>query len=211
MNDATKYIPRSTLKREHGFSDRLIRELLGDPDGYEPNPVNPRFAPVPVYALERVQKAKRRVAWKRYQPTRERLAEAAQKRQAKKREETKEWAETVPIHWRKKTPKDAAAAINSGYYSRVAWNQKNAPEYGDFYEEDWREIGPIEEIPQDVLRRWAVNFLRHKKLAYESRLRETKGKTGKDAAYYVLKRRCLAMIAERYPEFAEECEAQNAP
>ena len=146
-----------------------------------------------MYALERVKKAKRRVAWKRYQPIRERRAQAAQKVQDAKREATKEWAETVPIHWRKKTPKDAAAAIVAGYHSRRSWNEKNAPVYGATYdigdpEYEWREMGPMEEIPQDVLLRWAVNYLRHKKLAYESRLKETKGKTGKGAAYYTIKR-----------------------
>lgn len=190
-HEEPEYISRDEVKRDHGFPDRLIDELLGEPDRYVYFPI-PRLSPLPLYLLERVKKAKP-------------LMEAAKQQKAdalnQQLKDAPEWAKKTPIRWRRNPPKDAEAAIFAGYQSLRTKHKKSASNDND----EWNPMQRMENIPAADLICRAVNYLRHKKLTYEKVLKErhTKG-----AAYYEIKRRCLAMIAERYPEFAYECGAQ---
>lgn len=53
-----------------------------------------------------------------------------------------------------------------------------------------------------------VNYLRHKCTNYDAMRKGLHGRIGQKEAYEIIRKRCLGMIAERYPELATECEQQ---
>ena len=101
-----KFITYSALRKEHGFSDRLIADLLGGPDTMEPNPVYRPGAEMRLYKEQRVAAAKKSAAWREYQKERSKRSERSRRVHERKRKETIEWAEKEEIRWIN-TPKDA--------------------------------------------------------------------------------------------------------
>lgn len=75
------------------------------------------------------------------------------------------------------------------------------------------EKGSVEFVadcaPEETVRRWMVNHIRHNMTEYDSALLIVNGKVGKDEAYRKFKNIVLDKIAEAYPELAEECEKQK--
>ncbi|MBQ2395631.1 MAG: hypothetical protein II304_01145 [Bacteroidales bacterium] len=61
---------------------------------------------------------------------------------------------------------------------------------------------------EKTLNRWVVNYIRHRLIDYDYRLRENKGKIGKNEAYPVFKIEILKRIATIYPKYALECNLQ---
>lgn len=61
---------------------------------------------------------------------------------------------------------------------------------------------------EETLKRWVVNYIRHKLVTYDSTLYDNKGKVGKDEAYPVFKKAVLDRIATLYPKYADECQKQ---
>ena len=199
MSEKEKLLTLSAVKKEHGFSERLVQELLGEPDATKPNPYWKAGAPMRLYDPARVEAAKKRREWKAYQPTRARRKAAGRKVSDEKRTETKEWAETVNIRFKKRTPKNVQGARKSGFEHWAKMQYADDPYFAK---------PRFKDIDGETLDRWAVNCLRHKFMDYDKRLFETFGKTGAREAYAIIRRRCLDMIAERFPAFAAECEEQ---
>lgn len=75
------------------------------------------------------------------------------------------------------------------------------------------EKGSVEFVadcaPEETVRRWMVNHIRHNMTEYDSALLTVNGKVGKDEAYRKFKNIVLDKIAEEYPELAEECKKQK--
>lgn len=164
-----KFITYSALRREHGFSARLITKLLGEPDAKERNPIRPSGAEMRLYKERRVIEAKKSVAWKDYQTERIKRSERSRRVNKKKERETVEWAKKVEIRWTN-APQDTQSEKNTHKLS--------------------------------------VANLRHQYTTYETVLTCLSGRVGRKLAYKIIKKRCLNMIAERYPELAEECKKQ---
>lgn len=64
-----EYLNRRALRRR-GWPPSLVRDLLDPPDSLVPNPRNPAFPPMPLFARERVEAAEKnprfRVAYARF-------------------------------------------------------------------------------------------------------------------------------------------------
>ena len=191
-----EYYTKTAIRQDHGFSENLIKELLGEADKRSRNPYSRKKPDVQLYLIERVEECKKLEAWINYQETRKRRSESAEKTQEAKREKTLELAKTCPINWKEYTPINTQEAIQEGW---DAWTyMKN--ERSNIY-----EFGTPD---KETLHRWAVNYLRHNCITYEETLFDTKGRTGVDQAYYIIKDRCLDMISKRFPEFDDECYKQ---
>ena len=189
-------IPLSEVKKKHGFSDRLVRELLGDPDITEPNPHFRRGAPVPLYYIPRVNKAKLSEAWIAYQPTHAREQAAAKKVANEKRQKTLAWAKSVEIQWHERTPESLDTARRGGFDH---WCRQ----------QDGYDPPGYEGMDMLDLDRLAVHYLRHENLPYEKRLTQARVMHGGPQAAQIIKRRCLRKIASRFPKLADECRQQE--
>ena len=192
-----EYLSLSALKNDHGFSARLIDELLGEPDKLAKNPRFRSASPMKLFDEKRVLRAKESPAWKAYQQTRARRSAAASKVQDAKREATRKWAATVKIRWID-PPRSAKEAIREGIEH---WEFMQAERY-----ENYGASGHNAERADHV--RWAVNYLRHACLEYEETLDDAHGRTGRAETALPIKLRCLRMIAKRYPAFGGECKRQ---
>ena len=169
MSDEPKYVTKSRLVGERGWSDKSMADLLGEPDRIVPNPHYRSAAPMRLYLLERVEAAERS---RHFRP---KHTSAARKRGAARAVKTKtgkvvRWAQTVQVTC--EFPK----------YCMLAG------------------IGST---------RQQVNFLRHECTSYDDKLLSLYGKTGKDAAYAIIKNRILEMIAAEYPDTELEREARR--
>ncbi len=158
-----KFITYNALRREHGFSDRLITKLLGEPDAKERNPIRSSGAKMRLYKERRVIEAKDSAAWNDYQEERIKRSERSRRVNKRREKETIEWAKKVKISW-----------TND---------------------------------PQDT-HKSSVADLRHQCTTYDTVLTDLSGRVGRKLAYKIIKKRCLDMIAERYPELAEECKKE---
>ena len=194
-----EYYTKTALKQDHGFSENLIKKLLGEADKRSRNPYSRNKPDVQLYLTERVEECKELEAWINYQEQRIRRSEAARKTQETKREKTLEFAKTCPINWEEYTPVNIQEAIQEGWDSWT-YIQNERGNYRNIYESGTPD--------EKTLHRWAVNYLRHHCLMYEETLFDTKGRTGVDEAYYIIKDRCLDMISERFPELKDECYRQ---
>jgi hypothetical protein len=59
-----------------------------------------------------------------------------------------------------------------------------------------------------VTLRWQVNYIRHELTCYDDICEQLAWHVGKTQAHRLLKNRVLAVIAQTYPKFREECERQ---
>lgn len=128
MTKQPKYVPLSEIKRDHRFSDRLVRKLLGEPDKQIPHPGNSKkYQPLKCYSLERVEKAKECKDWIDYQPSFKRRSEVSKKVQATKRQKTMNWVNATKIKWLKhptNIKKGHEAAVKDLRHNYLDYNDK---------------------------------------------------------------------------------------
>ena len=80
-------------------------------------------------------------------------------------------------------------------------------EYNEDYEQtEWQlQEFAFHRPNDDTLKRWCVNYIRHRLTSYNSDLLGLNGKIGKDIAYNYFKKAVLEKIAEAYPKYKDEC------
>ena len=191
----------TTELKELGWTDKMIRELL-------PEPVlakNPYNASIPIKRWKRadVEAATRTTAYAEAKERAAKRKESARKAAETRGRKTTELAEKLSewIHVKKRP---LATVLRSGYQSYVSQARlREASRSVDYW-----VIDRYENIPEDVLKRWAVNYVRHYLTRYDSALDRIQGKTGKEKAYFEIKRATLKKIAETYPELSGECDRQ---
>lgn len=67
----------------------------------------------------------------------------------------------------------------------------------------------IEHLPDNVLHRWEVNYIRHELTRYEKLLDQIRGLVGTRDIYTVIKGKILDKIATAYPWLMDECGRQK--
>lgn len=67
----------------------------------------------------------------------------------------------------------------------------------------------IEHLPDNVLHRWEVNYIRHELTRYEKLLGQIRGLVGTRDIYTVIKGEILDKIAAAYPWLKDECDRQK--
>lgn len=67
----------------------------------------------------------------------------------------------------------------------------------------------IENLPDNVLYRWEVNYIRHELTRYEKLLDQIRGLVGTRDIYTVIKGEILDKIATAYPWLKDECDRQK--
>ena len=173
------YVSVAGLKRS-GWTDGLIRKLLGEPDRTARNPKFRRAAPMRLYRISRVKEAEGRPEFANKASSEPRRAAAA-KAVRTKTEKIRLWASTIPIDCN--FPASVDTAIRRG-----------------------RATAHLLSDPSDG--RAAVNYLRHECTTYDAHLAESFGAVGTSLAHAIIKNRILERISISFPELAAEAKLQ---
>jgi hypothetical protein len=180
--------------RECGWTDAMVRDLLGDPDELRRNPVYRSAAPMRLYAPDRVSAAEEDPAFAKRKSQAARRSAASAEAAWGKREELLAAAAAVPVT----VPVlDREALIRAACASYNAWN---------FGREDYIRAAP--DSDPLFVERIVVNYLRHELTSYEAELGRLFGKVGRADATSVIRERVYGAIADAYPELAAECDRQ---
>jgi hypothetical protein len=197
--DPPEYFYYSTLLKR-GWTQKLIRTVLGDEDKETPNPHNRSGPPSRLFLRTRVIEAEASDAFKSSQTDREKRSEAAKRAVDTKREKILSTMESLNITLPELSQQEL---IEHAVQNRNAQIPDWKIEQGDV------RLCQVEEIrswPEaDAFRdRICVNFLRHGATSYDRILRILEGKIGKDDAQQILREKVFAAIAESYPYLREE-------
>ena len=179
-----------TKLKDRGWTNSLIDRFATHPDKTFPNPRYKSAAPMKLYRLVRIKSIEATEEWQQaYAKVRTRKS-AAHTAARKKRQQTIEWAQSIPIEVQVVTVENllekAIAHYNARHFEKCA----------------------IESHSQRFLNRITVNFLRHACTNYEQMLTEKFGKVGTDRAYVIIKERVLREIGYLYPHLKKECSRQ---
>ncbi|WP_418959885.1 hypothetical protein [Streptomyces tritici] len=191
MTDRTTYTTLTGLRRR-GWTDTMVRSLLGEPDVQGRSPRRWSLAPVRLYLLARVEAVERteEFALCARAPGGSRSAAAAAGAQARRQA--------------------VLAAIGA---EPIAVPRLPGPELARRAVRHRRLLGAAggpAEITPAALVRWQVNYLRHALKRYEALLDGLFGDVGLAEAGRLLDRRLYEAIADAYPGLAEECRRRVA-
>ncbi|MFJ5142852.1 hypothetical protein [Streptomyces sp. NPDC088707] len=194
MTDRTTYVSHAGVRRR-GWTDAMVRELLGTPDvqGRDPRRWSP--APLRLYLLARVETVER----------------------------TPEFAETSALSPARSSAAAAyaerrrAAVLAAIRAEPIEVPRLPGPELERRAVRHRRLLGarsagtpPGEGAPAGALVRWQVSYLRHALARYEALLDGLYGETGRGEAERLLRRRLYEAIGAAYPTLAQECRRRIA-
>ncbi|MGW0121992.1 hypothetical protein [Streptomyces sp. NPDC003327] len=186
MTDRTIYVSHAGVRRR-GWTDALVRELLGTPDVQGRDPRRWSLAPVRLYLLARVEALER---------TPEFAATAAGSAAA-----------TASAARRR------SAVLASVRAHPIQVPRLPGPELERRAVRHRRLLGargPGGPAASGSLVRWQVSYLRHALSRYETLLDGLYGDAGRREAERLLRRRLYEAIAVAYPDLAAECRRRIA-
>lgn len=190
-----EYLSASKVK-ERGWTDSLIRRLLGHPDATAPNPMFRGAAPVRLYDLEKILSAEESPGWqvaKALASTRSATAsQASVRRAAAVVEKARRFTVTLPV------------LADDELYRRAVVHRNEVRNYREDFEH-----ATVESVDESTMRPWSVNYLRHVLTGYDSQIGRFAGEPGVRSAETITRQRVYMTIAT-YPGLAEECRPQLA-
>ncbi|MCX5229569.1 hypothetical protein ABZY16_11330 [Streptomyces sp. NPDC006553] len=194
MTDRTTYVSHAGVRRR-GWTDTMVRELLGTPDmqGRDPRRWSP--APLRLYLLARVETVER----------------------------TPEFAETSALSPARSSAAAAyaerrrAAVLAAIRAEPIEVPRLPGPELERRAVRHRQLLGarspgrpPGDGATAGALVRWQVSYLRHALARYEALLDGLYGETGRGEAERLLRRRLYEAIGAAYPALAQECHRRIA-
>lgn len=199
MKDKEKYYCKSDLTTYRGWTQSMIKKLLGKPDAEKTNPKYRCAAPMQLYKASRVEKIERTDEFKS-------LQEKAMKRRATSRrvvnvkyDETINHVRNVKIIIPEYSERELLnRACN--HYNAYHWDKMMMCMYCG-YDYDYQKA--TLDSNKTFLYRIATNYLRHQCTKYEDELDRLFGKIGKENAYHILKQRINDAIYKTYPYLKE--------
>ncbi|WP_137992483.1 hypothetical protein [Streptomyces vilmorinianum] len=184
MTDRTTYVTLAGL-RERGWSDAMVRDLLGAPDVQGRDPRRWSLAPVRLYRVARVEAVERTPEFTQCAAASGRRSSAAEAGAERRREAVLAAIHAEPI---------AVPRLPAAELERRAVRHRHLL--------GARSPGGV---AAGALVRWQVSYLRHALSRYETLLDGLYGSTGRAEAERLLSRRLYEAIAEAYPALAREC------
>lgn len=186
--------------KERGWSERMVLEILKEPDETRENPKYRSGSPTQLFLCDRVKQAEESEQFKEEIKIVERRRATGKAAANKRREQTLAEVDAIPI---------VVPQIDAGVLIENACDNYNdyksfCREYG--YDYEFAPASPSSD--EAFLQRICVNYLRHRCTEYEQRLEETYRKIGAVDAKRRIRERIYRAIAAAYPAFAEECKQQ---
>ncbi|MFI8288779.1 hypothetical protein ACIGBL_06505 [Streptomyces sp. NPDC085614] len=184
MTDCTAYVTLDGL-RERGWTDAMVRDLLGEADVQGRDPRRWSLAPVRLYRVSRVEAVEQTPEFTRCAADSGRRSSAATAGAESRRLAVLAAIRAQPIE----VPRLPAAELErrAVRHRRLLGARSPGGAAGG------------------ALVRWQVNYLRHALSRYETLLDGLYGVTGRAEAERVLRTRLYEAIAEAYPALAAEC------
>ncbi|MER5965037.1 hypothetical protein [Streptomyces sp. NPDC002057] len=202
MTDRTTYVTLAGVRRR-GWTDTMVRELLGTPDVQGRDPRRWSLTPLRLYLLARVETVERTPEFAEtsaLSPARSAAATAyAERRRAAVLAAIR--AEPIEVP-RLPAPELERRAVR---HRRLLGSPVPAAE-APAESPARTPAGP----PAGALVRWQVSYLRHALSRYEALLDGLYGATGRGEAERLLRRRLYEAIAAAYPALAHECRRRTA-
>lgn len=192
MNKPKQQYLTTTVLKERGWTDGMIRKFLGEPDTTKVNPHYKCAAPMKLYDLKRVERTERRKAFLAEKEASEQRKQSAAKGVATKREKSIQFARTVEIHV---PTMGYDEVLKRACHSYNEWHQYDRRGYYN----DYFTPADVDSDP-DFLRRISTNYLRHECTSYEQQLYKLFGKTGVHDAHDILQQRINDEICRIYPQ-----------
>ncbi|MER5206569.1 hypothetical protein [Streptomyces sp. NPDC002825] len=197
MTDRTTYVTLAGVRRR-GWTDAMVRDLLGTPDVQGRDPRRWSLAPVRLYLLARVETVERTPEFTETAALCRARASAAGVHAERRRAAVLTAIRAEPIEVpRLPGPELERRAVRHRHLlgARSPGPDRAAVRVG---------------VPSGALVRWQVSYLRHALSRYESLLDGLYGETGRGEAERLLRRRLYEAIAAAYPSLAQECRRRIA-
>ncbi|MBX9422036.1 MULTISPECIES: hypothetical protein [Streptomyces] len=196
MTDRTTYVSFAGVRRR-GWTDSMVRDLLGTPDVQGRDPRRWSLAPLRLYLLARVETVERTPEFAETSALAPARSSAAAAYAERRRGAVLAAIRAEPIEVpRLPGPELERRAVR--HRQLLGARRPGAP--GD---------GPCG-APAGALVRWQVTYLRHVLSRYEVLLDGLYGETGRGEAERLLRRRLYEAIAAAYPALADECRRRIA-
>jgi hypothetical protein len=189
----------SSALAERGWTLAAIRRFLGEPDRTVPNPVFRSAGPMRMFRLARVVAAEQTEQWRRW---RERAVQrSARGRAAADAKRAALLAEIAALDIRVPViPAAALAELAVAHRNRLEQERRG----------HCADPAAVGETDEATLRRWMVTFLRHRTTVYDATLDSLYARAGRAEATIAIRNTVYAVIAETYPELADETRRQVA-
>ncbi|MFI6421772.1 hypothetical protein ACIBG6_30725 [Streptomyces sp. NPDC050842] len=217
MTDRTTYVTLTGVRRR-GWTDSMVRDLLGSPDVQGRDPRRWSLAPVRLYLLVRVETVERTAEFAAASLLSKARSAAAGVYAARRRAAVLTAIRAAPIEVPLLPgPELERRAVRHRHLLGGRSPGRTGPEPGG-PETDGAETargltegaltgGALTQgaLTDGALTRWQVSYLRHALGRYESLLDGLYGETGRGDAERLLRRRLYEAIAAAYPALAREC------
>ncbi|MEU2231027.1 hypothetical protein [Streptomyces vietnamensis] len=187
MTDRTTYVTLAGVRRR-GWTDAMVRDLLGTPDVQGRDPRRWSLAPVRLYLLARVEAVERTPEFAETAALCRTSASGAHAERRRAAVLTAIRAEPIEVPLLPR-PELERRAVRHRHLLGA------------------RSPGPD---PAGALVRWQVSYLRHALSRYEALLDGLYGETGRGEAERLLRQRLYEAIAAAYPSLARECRRRIA-
>ncbi|MGW2013697.1 hypothetical protein [Streptomyces sp. NPDC001927] len=191
MTDRTTFVTLTGL-RERGWTDPMVRDLLGEPDIQGRDPRRWSIAPVRLYRLARVEAVERTPEFARAAAAPGSRSAAAEAGAERRRRAVLAAIRAEPIT----VPRLPAAELER----RAVRHRQPLGARGP-----GGPGGPAGGVVAGALVRWQVTYLRHALARYETLLDGLFGSTGRAEAERLLRARLYEAIGAAYPHLAREC------
>lgn len=201
-----RYITPTGLRQKRHWTDSMIRNILGEPDGTQCNPHYVMAAPMRLYLLARVDVAEVALDLEKMRVNSERRSSVARVAADMRRQNELELREKCNLGCMFDKPLAVVRSRAADHNAKMRAHHER--QYEEYVERCWwRSEGPRPRRgtahPKVAAEdRWAVNYLRYQCTRYDDLL---------DAfgagARAIMRRRVHNAIAEAYPELAESAEA----
>ncbi|MEV3992566.1 hypothetical protein AB0J57_27010 [Streptomyces sp. NPDC049837] len=207
MTERLTFLTLGGLRRR-GWTDAMVRDLLGEPDVQGRDPRRWSVAPVRLYLLARVEAVERTPEFAACSAAAGRSAAAARAAAERRRQAVLAAIRAEPI--RVPLLPEPELERRAVRHRRLLGGGPNAPGAGagsaGYGPEPEPGAGPAPGPgTAGALVRWQVDYLRHVLRRYDALLDGLYGATGRAEAERLLRERVYGAIARAYPRLAAEC------
>ncbi|MFF1506403.1 hypothetical protein [Streptomyces sp. NPDC058326] len=196
MTDRTTYVSFAGV-RSRGWTDTMVRELLGTPDVQGRDPRRWSLAPLRLYLLARVETVERTPEFAETSALAPARSSAAAAYAERRRAAVLAAIRAEPIE----VPRLPGPELERRAVRHRQFLAARSP---------GASPGASAEPPAGALVRWQVTYLRHAVSRYEVLLDGLYGETGRGEAGRLLRRRLYEAIGAAYPALAAECRRRIA-
>jgi hypothetical protein len=191
-----EFLTASKLK-ERGWTDALIRKLLGMPDDYAANFVYPGGAPVRLYRLDRVVEIEASIEFREAKEKSTKRQAASVKAMDTKRETALKWLAALDGPKLPPAPRAEITRLAVNWFNEAhAWR-------GDC--QRWFTGNESENYLAAIV----VDYVIHQLHDYETKLQRAIGKVPHADDLAIIRAKILDAIGAAFPWLASECEARK--